>query len=68
MRAKREEGLWVGGVKGEDGNGGWGVGVRGPLKGLGELVSVAPGQGKGSERWVGEESEGFFHYVLACEA
>lgn len=45
MRAEREEGLWVGGVEGDYGNGGWGIGVRGPLEGLGELGRVAPGQG-----------------------
>lgn len=42
--------------------------MRGPLEGVGEFGRVAPGQGYGSERWVGEEPEGFFDYVLACEA
>lgn len=44
MGAEAAEGMRVGGVGGEDGNGGrWRVGGGGPGEGLGELGGVAAG-------------------------
>lgn len=68
--AEMAEGIRVGGVGSEDGDGRRWVGLRGPFEGFGQFGGATARKCYGFERgrWGVEELEGLSYYILTCEA